>query len=134
MLRILVPFAALRRPLRPTLELCTVSAYVVVLRADKPYSSEHKGLLLSFHTKNVSLFCAVGRFANEWEDAMDELAIAFAEGGAVQPVTTTSHVDEPIEDVLNMDLDRALRQVEGTGDFLVAAALRQTTQDIALAR
>ena len=79
-----------------------MSAYVVVLRAEKPYSSEQKGLLLSFYNKNVSLFCAVGRFANEWEDAMDELVIAFADGGAVHPVTTTSHIDEPIEDVLNM--------------------------------
>ena len=75
---------------------------IIILRTNKPYSPEHQEVLLNCYRENISLYCAVGTFAEQWEDAMDNLISEEPEHNRRKHITTTSHIDEPFEEVLNM--------------------------------
>ncbi len=70
----------------------------VVLISEGGYSSEYDELLLSFLDHKFELFCAVGKDCELWEDVMDELAVGNGENPRF--ITTTSHPDESIENVI----------------------------------
>lgn len=72
----------------------------VVLVTGRDYiAKEDRALLLELLDAKVELFCAVGRSAQNWEDAMDWLRIE-EEGLAEHFVFTTAHTDETVEEVI----------------------------------
>jgi hypothetical protein len=69
----------------------------VVLVSISGYLPERDDALLSkLVARKIDLFCAVGRDATKWEDALDWLSIC--EGDHV--IVTTSHPDESVEEVI----------------------------------
>lgn len=81
-------------PMRsPKVVLVTGRDYVTEL--DRPF-------LLGLLKAKVELFCAVGRDATAWEDAMDWLCIEEVEeaGSAKHVVVTTAHMDQTVEEVI----------------------------------
>ena len=87
----------------------------VVLVATEPYSSRHEPLLLALIERHIELFCAAGIDCGNWETAMD-LLLTDPERAINHHITTTSHPDEPLDDVLNM---AELWSVEGRTDVEV---------------
>jgi hypothetical protein len=75
---------------------------IIILRTDKPYLIEHETLLLNFCQQGISLFSVAGLYAEQWEDAMDDLIISEHEKFPGKFITTTNHTHEPWEEVLNM--------------------------------
>ena len=73
----------------------------VVLVTDLPYTSAHEPFLQSLVDRGVTLFCAFGRDCSNWETGMDFVCIG-EDGSGAHFVMTTSHPDEPLEDVINM--------------------------------
>lgn len=78
--------------------LYAMSNVKVVLVSESGYSKKHDELLISFLDKGYELFCVVGKDCALWEDIMDELAVG--DGSAPRFIVTTSHPDEPLEDVV----------------------------------
>lgn len=70
----------------------------VVLVSTSGYHTAHDGLLNSFLDRDYDLFCAVGVQCQLWEEVMDELAVGNGDG--LRFITTTSHPDESVEDVI----------------------------------
>lgn len=73
----------------------------IVLIASQPYSSRHEPLLLSLIERPIELFCAAGVDCGNWETAVD-LLLTEPDRHFTHHITTTSHPDEPLADVLNM--------------------------------
>lgn len=71
----------------------------VVLISRSGYSTSHDDILLSLIQRKVHLFCAVGKDCKLWEEVMDELVVGPV-GACEWFVSTTSHPDESIEDVI----------------------------------
>lgn len=69
-----------------------------VLISESGYNKEHDKLLLNLLEQGYKLFCVVGKDCDVWEEIMDELAAV----DELNPryITTTSHPDESIEDVI----------------------------------
>ncbi len=59
-------------------------------------------MLLRICKQDISLFCAAGEFSDQWEEAMDYLVIIESEHYPNKFIATTSHRNEPFEDVVNM--------------------------------
>ena len=69
-----IPADRLRRPLN--LNVSQMHPPKVVLVSSRQYSSESDDVLLrELIEAKIELFCAVGRDAERWEDAMDWLCI-----------------------------------------------------------
>lgn len=69
-----------------------------VLISESGYKKEHDKLLQSVLDQRYQLFCVVGKDCEIWEEIMDELSIG--DGSNPHPITTTSHPDESVKDVL----------------------------------
>ena len=69
-----------------------------VLISESGYSKEHDKLLLNLLDQGYELFCAVGKDCEVWEEIMDEFSVG--DGSNPRYITTTSHPDESIEDVI----------------------------------
>jgi hypothetical protein len=76
------------------------SALKVVLASSVPYSSGHEPLLLGLIERKIVLFCAAGVDCENWELAFD-LLLTDPDRSFTHYVTTTSHPDETLEDVMN---------------------------------
>jgi hypothetical protein len=72
----------------------------VVLVSKTGYHPRHDDLLRSFINRKIVLFCAVGKDCRKWEAVMDELCFA-PDGTEIHFVTTASHPDEPVENVIH---------------------------------
>ena len=70
----------------------------IVLVSNSEYKPEYEALLLSFLDEEFELFCVVGTDCELWEEVMDELAIG--DGEKPRYITTTSHPNESVEDVI----------------------------------
>ena len=75
------------------------SAPKVVLVSKSGYSAQHDHLLLSLIDRRIKLFCVVGRDCQLWEEVMDELVVGPTGEGDLD-LTTTSHTDESVEEVI----------------------------------
>ncbi|MCC3860082.1 hypothetical protein LJF33_02550 [Emcibacteraceae bacterium Y4] len=53
---------------------------------------------MSLLDQEYELFCVVGKDCELWEDIMDEIAVG--DGTNIRFITTTSHPDETIEEVI----------------------------------
>ncbi|MGE0754277.1 MAG: hypothetical protein AB7L92_03855 [Alphaproteobacteria bacterium] len=73
-------------------------ALKVVLVSNSGYDSSHDDILKKLVNRKIELFCAVGKDCQKWEDFMDELCVG--DGSDVQYITTTSHPDEPVNEVI----------------------------------
>ena len=73
----------------------------IVLVSSVPYSVQHEPLLLDLIRRPIVLFCAVGVDCEEWELAFD-LLLTDPDRQFTHEITTTSHPDEPLDDVLNL--------------------------------
>lgn len=72
----------------------------IVLVSTKGYVPNRDGFLLqALFDSKIELFCAVGKDAQAWEDALDWLCVAAA-GDGVHHISTTSHVEESVEEVI----------------------------------
>ncbi len=79
-----------------------MKAKKIIIKTDKPYTENHQSQLEHLCDRKIELFCAWGKHCTEWEDAMDDTITDFKLLGDKHHITTTSHVDESFEDVLNM--------------------------------
>ncbi len=70
----------------------------VVLVSRNKYSPETDDLILSLLEKGYELFCVVGEDCEIIEDVIDELAIG--DGSSPKQVTTTSHPNESLDEVV----------------------------------
>lgn len=72
----------------------------VVLVTGRDYvAAQDRAFLIELLKSKVELFCAVGRYAQNWEDEMDWICIE--ENGLAQHVViTTAHTDETAEEVI----------------------------------
>ena len=75
------------------------NAKKVVLVSKGGYNTSHNDVLQSLIERRICLFCAVGKDCELWEDVMDELAVG-PSGEYAWHVTTTSHPNESIEEVI----------------------------------
>lgn len=75
---------------------------VVIISTNKQYSLDYEPLLIKLYNQKISLFCVWGQHAESWEDAMDDYIVGLPKNSSSHHVTTTSHPDEPLEDVINM--------------------------------
>lgn len=73
----------------------------VVLVATTPYTPDFEPLLLALIERQIELFYATGVDCGNWETAMD-LLLTDPDRAYTHHITTTSHPDEPFDDVLNM--------------------------------
>ncbi|MEH6471968.1 MAG: hypothetical protein V7752_12035 [Halopseudomonas sp.] len=62
------------------------------------YSADHNSLLTNLLDNGYELFCAVGKDCTHWEEVMDDLAVG--DGTNSRYITTTSHPEETISDVV----------------------------------
>lgn len=69
-----------------------------VLISESGYSPEHDALLSSILDEVFELFCVVGNDCEIWEEVMDEMAVG--EGENARYITTTSHPNVSVEDVI----------------------------------
>lgn len=88
----------------------SAGALKIVLISSVPYSAQHKPLLLDLIQRKIKLFCATGTECENWELAFD-LLLTDPDSNFTHDITTTSHPDEPIENVLNL---AELWHVEGS--------------------
>ena len=70
----------------------------VILVSESGYSAEHDKLLEAFLEQNFGLFCVVGKDCELWEQVMDEIAVGNGEN--VRYITTTSHPNESVTEVV----------------------------------
>ncbi len=69
-----------------------------VLISESGYSSQHDQFLATLLDEGYELFSVVGKDCELWEEIMDEIAVG--NGSNVRYITTTSHVGETVEDVI----------------------------------
>ena len=75
----------------------------VILIAESGDVSGRDRLLHELFDDRIELFCAVGKDAQEWEDAMDWICVmADVDGGIDHLVLTTSHENDPLDDVIQL--------------------------------
>ena len=74
----------------------------VVLITDEEYSEAYEYLLADLFSREIVLFCAFGKYCSEWELAMDLFITDPTRAVNEHHITTTSHEDEPLEEVLNL--------------------------------
>ena len=79
-----------------------MEAKKIIIKTDEPYTENHKTLLEHLYSRKVELFCAWGKHCSEWEDAMDDIINDFKRLDDKHHITTTSHIHESFNDVLNM--------------------------------
>jgi hypothetical protein len=79
-----------------------MEAKKIIIKTDKPYTENHQTLLEHLCDRKIELFCAWGKHCSEWEDAMDDTIADIKRLDDNHHITTTSHIDEPFEEVLNM--------------------------------
>lgn len=80
----------------------TNKAKKVIVSTDEEYSVKHEALLSSLYERKIELFCAWGKYCEQWELAMDVFLADPVRYDETHHITTTSHSNEPFEDVLNM--------------------------------
>ena len=83
----------------------------VVLVSEQKYNPECDELILSLLAQDYVLFCVVGVDCEVWENVIDELSIG--DGSNPKFVTTTSHPDETVEDVVEFAKMLILDQKSG---------------------
>ena len=59
---------------------------------------DYQHILKKLIERKIELFCVCGQFSQQWEDAMDWLLT----DDPKFKTSTTSHIDEPLEDVIDM--------------------------------
>jgi hypothetical protein len=74
----------------------------VILTTDKEYTNEYQYIFEDLYKREIELFCAWGKHCEQWEFAMDLYLTDPDRMDSSHHITTTSHIDEPFEDVLNM--------------------------------
>lgn len=74
----------------------------VIIDTDKEYSEEYEHILEDLFKRKIELFCVWGKHCDQWETAMDLFVTDPKRIDVEHHITTTSHVGEPFEDVLNM--------------------------------
>ena len=74
------------------------NAEKVILVSNKKYTPEYDGLLNSLIKSNITLFCAIGKDCEKWEEAVDWLCVG-ENGENLAFVTTTNHPNETLEEV-----------------------------------
>ena len=79
-----------------------MEAKKIIIKTDEPYTDNHQSLLECLYNRKVELICTWGKYCSDWEDAMDDIITDFTRLDDEHHITTTSHIDEPFEDVLNM--------------------------------
>jgi len=77
-------------------------ALKVVLATDKEYSDKYESILSKLYERKVESFCIRGRHCAGWEEAMDAYLTDPKRIDIGNHIVTTSHEDEPFEDVMNM--------------------------------
>lgn len=77
-------------------------ALKVILATDKEYSEKFESILSELYQRKIELFCAWGEHSAGWEEAMDLYLTDPNRMDMDHHIVTTSHDDEPFEDVLNM--------------------------------
>ncbi len=75
-----------------------MNKYKFVLISESGYSKENDKLLFNLLDQGYELFCVVGKGCVVWEDIMDGLSVG--DGTNPRYITTTSHPEESIEDVI----------------------------------
>ncbi|MDM7861219.1 hypothetical protein QTP81_13670 [Alteromonas sp. ASW11-36] len=83
----------------------------VVLVSKNKYSSETDDLILSLLEQGYELFCVVGEDCEKIEDVIDELAIG--DGSSPKRVTTTSHPNESLDEVVQFATMMNLNEKSG---------------------
>ena len=86
----------------------------IVLVSKSGYDDKHLSLLRSWVDEEISLFCAVGKDCEVWEEEMDKLCVLLDTSGEKPGAfcVTTSHPTETVEEVLefasswNLDKDQ----------------------------
>lgn len=74
----------------------------VIVVTDLKYSEKYTSLLEELYSREIVLFCAWGRYCSQWELAFDIYVTDPVRMDESHHITTTSHSDEPFEDVQNM--------------------------------
>ena len=72
----------------------------IIISTEKKYSFEYDDLLIQLFQKDMELFSAFGKYADEWENRMDDIIVQYTREDEEFKTVTTSHSDEPWEDVL----------------------------------
>jgi hypothetical protein len=74
----------------------------IVLVSNTPYRDEHDEILHEWINEGISLFCALGKECEEWEEAMDYACINLDTEGVVPGAfcVTTSHPHETLNEVV----------------------------------
>ena len=74
----------------------------IVVVSSAGYSDEHLRLLRGWLDQEISLFCAVGKDCEVWEEAMDNLCVQLDVSGEKPGAfcMTTSHPDETVDEVM----------------------------------
>ena len=72
----------------------------IVLLTSKNYAPENESFLCSLIEQGCELICFVGVDSENWEEAMDFLAIG--DGCNPKHIITTSHPKESLDEVINM--------------------------------
>lgn len=85
-----------KKPVMQALNVMSNLKFVLI--SDTGYNKDHNKLLQSLLDQGYELFCAVGKDCEQWEEAMDELAIG--DGSNSSYITTTSHPGEAANDVV----------------------------------
>lgn len=73
-----------------------------ILITDEAYSEKYEYLLADLFGREIVLFCAWGKYCSEWELAMDLFITDPNHATNEHHITTTSHQNEPLEEVLNL--------------------------------
>ena len=74
----------------------------VFIVTNKEYSEQYEYILEELFKRKIELFCVWGKHCDQWETAMDLFITDPRRMDVRRHITTTSHSDEPFEDVLNM--------------------------------
>ena len=79
----------------------------IVVVSSTGYSDEHLSLLRGWLDEGISLFCAVGKDCEVWEEAMDNLCVKLDVSGEKPGAfcVTTSHPDETVDEVVKFASD-----------------------------
>jgi len=72
---------------------------VVLVSTNGYLASRDDALLQELLDSRIELFCAVGKDAHQWEDALDWLCIS-PSGEDKHFIITTAHTDETVEEVI----------------------------------
>lgn len=101
-----------------------MEAKKVIVATDKEYTDEFEPLIEELYNRKIELFCAWGTHCCQWETAMDLYITDPDRKNEIHYIATTSHEDEPFEDVLNM---AELWEVENSSNEVETIRLLQVT-------